>query len=135
MVAAAVESELHSNRTDHTAFMYRDHDITPDHDTLYYTVETPAGNLKKKLEDQGHPLSPDERRADDNARAALMASPEQMRKLQANNSHDDKQAEEMLKLLPVAYIWTIAGEKGDLITLDFKPDPAFTPTTLESRVL
>ncbi len=135
MVATAVESELHANHTDHTAFMYRDHDITPDHDTLYYVVETPVGNLKKKLEDHGHPLSLDDRRADDSARAALMADAAAMRKLQANNSHDDKQAEEMLKLLPVAYIWSVVGEKGDLITLDFKPDPNFSPSSLEARVL
>jgi hypothetical protein len=135
MVAAAVESELHANRTDHTAFMYRDHDMTPEHDTLYYAVETPVGNLKKKLEDHGHPLSAEDRRADDTARAALMADAAAMRKLQANNSHDDKQAEEMLKLLPVAYIWSVAGEKGDLTTLDFKPDPNFSPSSLEARVL
>jgi hypothetical protein len=135
LVSTAVDSELHANRTDHTAFMYRDHDLTPEHDTLYYVVETPAGNLKKKLEDHGHSLSPDDRRADDGARAALMADPSAMRKLQANNSHDDKQAEEMLKLLPVAYIWSVAGEKGDLITLDFKPDPSFSPSSLEARVL
>ena len=135
LVAAAVESELHANRTDHTAFMYRDHDVTPEHDTVFYNVETPVGNLKKKLEDHGRPLNADERRVDDDARAALMASPEQMRKLQANNAHDDKQAEEMLKLLPVAFIWTVAGEKGDLTTLNFKPDPNFSPSTLEARVL
>ena len=135
MVAAAVESELHSNRVDHSAFMYRDHDITPDHDTLYYEVETPAGNLRKKLEDHGHPLSPQDRQADDAARAALVANHSAMQKQQANDAHDGEQAEQMLKLLPIAYLWTVAAEKGDLITLDFKPDPAFSPTNLEARVL
>ena len=41
----------------------------------------------------------------------------------------------MLKLLPQAYLWTIAGEKGDLITLNFKPDPAFQAANMEARVL
>jgi len=58
-----------------------------------------------------------------------------MRKLRQNNAHDDQQAEQMLKLLPVAYLWTITSEKGDLTTLDFKPDPAFDPPNLEARVL
>ena len=135
MVAAAVASELHSNKVDHTAFMYRDHDITPDRDTLFYVVESPAGNLKKKLEDHNHPLSPADRAADDSARAALIANPDAMRKLRQNNTHDDQQAEQMLKLLPVAYLWTITSEKGDLVTLDFKPDPNFDPPDLEARVL
>ena len=135
MVASAVATELQSNKTDHTPFMYRDHDITPDHDTLYYTVETPAGNLKKKLQDHGRPLSPQDRAADDSARGTLMSNPDAMRKLRQNNTHDDQQAEQMLKLLPVAYLWSIASEHGDLTTLDFKPDPAFNPPSMEARVL
>jgi hypothetical protein len=135
IVARAVESELHANRTDHSAYMYRDHDVTPDHDTLYFIVETPAGNLKKKLEDHGRPLSADERRADDASTQNLIANPSEMKKLRQNEQHDGEQAEQMLKLLPVAYIWTIASEKGDLVTLDFKPDPNFNPPSLEARVL
>ena len=135
LVASAVATELQSNRTDHTPFMYRDHDVTPDHDTLYYVVETPAGNLKKKLQDHGRPLSPQDRSADDTARNTLISNPDAMRKLRQNNAHDDEQAEQMLKLLPVAFIWTIAAENGDLVTLNFKPDPAFSPSNLEARVL
>ena len=135
IVAAAVASELHANRTDHTSFMYRDHDLTPDHDTLYYVVETPVGNLRKKLEDHGRPLSPQARQADDGARAILINDRSAMQKSQAANAHDDQQAEQMLKLLPVAYIWTVTGEKNGLTTLDFRPDPAFDPPNLEARVL
>ena len=135
IVAAAVASELHANRTDHTAFMYRDHEVTPDQDTLSYVVETPMGNLRKKLEDRGRPLSPQARQADESAIATLVKDHSAMQKSQAANAHDDQQAEQMLKLLPVAYIWTVTGEKNGLITLDFHPDPGFNPPNLEARVL
>ena len=135
VVAAAVKTELNSNHTDHTAYMYYDHDVTPDHDTLFYVVETPNGNLKKKLQDHGRPLTPEERKADDDRIAKLMADKNAQLKEQKDASHDDEQAEAMLKLLPTAFIWTITGEQGDLTTLDFKPDPSFTPTDSESRVL
>ncbi len=135
IVTAAVQTELAADRNDHSAYMYRDHDITPDHDTLYYAVETPEGNLRKKLEDRGRPLSPDERRAEDARLRAQIADAAAMAKVRKDSSHDDNQAEEMLKLLPQAYLWTITKEDGNLVTLDFKPDPAFSPSGFEAKVL
>ena len=135
IVEAAVQSELKANREDHSAFMYRDHDVTPDHDTLFYVVETPRGNLKKKLEDHDHPLTPDQRKADEDRLHALVTDPTLQARERKDSANDDKQAEDMLKLLPVAYIWSVASEQGDLITLDFKPDPNFEPRNLEARVL
>ena len=135
LVRAAVESELAANRADHTPFTYRDHDITPDHDTLYEVIETPEGNLRRELESYGKPLSPQQRTADDAERHALLTDAGTMQKQRQNDSHDTQQAENFLKLLPVAYIWTITSEHDDLVTLDFKPDPAFTPDSMEDRVL
>ncbi len=135
IVAAAVQSELNANHTDHTAFIYRDHDITPDHDTLYQVIETPRGNVKRKLEDHGHPLSPEDRKADDDRIRKFASDKNAQAKAQRDDAKDDAQAEDMLKLLPTAYIWTLESEQGDLVTLNFKPDPAFKPSGMESRVL
>ncbi len=135
IVAGAVQTELNADRTDHTAFLYRDHDVTPDHDTLFFTVETPQGNLKRQLEDHGQPLTPQQRDADEARIHALVADPALQQRQRKDNAHDDEQAEQMLKLLPEAYVWTVTGEKGDLITLDFKPDPAYQPRSMEARVL
>ncbi len=135
IVSSAVQTELNADRTDHTAYIYRDHDVTPDHDTLYQVIETPGGNLRRKLEDHGKPLSPAERKADDDRIAKLLGDKNLQAKEQRDGARDDEQAEQMLKLLPAAYIWTVVGEQGDLITLDFKPDPAFEATNMEARVL
>ena len=135
LVASAVKVELEADRVDHSAYQYRDRDITPEHDTLYYLVETPQGILKKKLEDHGHPLSPAERQADEQRIQALLDDPAAQARARKDSSHDDNQAEQLLRLLPVAYIWTIASESGNLVTLDFKPDPNFTASSYEARVL
>lgn len=134
-VATAVQAELASNRNDHTPFQYRDHDITPEADTLVYIVETPQGNLKRKLEDHGHPLTPDQLRADLDSVHALFSDSSRMQKQRNDNAHDDQQAEAMLRLLPKAFLWTVTSEKGDLVTLSFKPDPAYEPSDMEARVL
>jgi hypothetical protein len=51
-----------------------------------------------------------------------------------NGQHDDRQATEMLNMLPHAFIWTKTGVRGDLTVLHFRPDPNFHPPTWESRV-
>jgi hypothetical protein len=134
IIAAACKNEYDSDRDDHTAFIYRDHDVVPEHDTLMLIVETPDGNLKKKLEDHGRPLSPDERKADDARMLALVNDPAMQRKLKRDSAHDDEQADKLLTLLPKAFLWSIVGENGDLITLDFKPDPSYEPDGMEERV-
>ena len=135
IVTASVQTELKSDVNDHTPFMYLDHDVTPEHDTLFFTVETPQGNLKRKLQDHGKPLDQQARTAEDQRIQALIHDPEAINKRRHDESNDDDQATQMLKLLPRAYIWTIAGENGDLIALNFKPDPNFNPSSLEARVL
>ena len=135
IVAAAVQSELNSDRNDHTAFIYRTHDVTPDHDTLYQVIETPQGNLRRKLEDHGRPLSPEDRKAEDDRIKRLLNDKGAQARDQKEDAREDEQAEKMLRLLPAAYIWTIEGEQGDLVTLNFKPDPQFRPPDMESKVL
>ncbi len=134
IIAAACANEYAADRSDHTPFMYRDHDVTPDHDTTYGVVETPEGNLRRKLEDHGHPLSPADRSADDARIHALLNDPAQQKKLQRDTDHDDEQANQLLNLLPKAFLWSIVSENGDLITLNFKPDPNFSPDSMEARV-
>ena len=134
IIASACANEYASDRSDHTAFMYRDHDITPDHDTLFAIVETPDGNLRRKVEDHGHPLSPEDRAKDDERIRALVANPSEQKKLKNASANDDDQADQLLNLLPKAFLWNIVSEAGDLITLSFKPDPAFEPDNMEARV-
>jgi hypothetical protein len=134
IIASACAREYASDRSDHTAFMYKDHDITPGHDTLFSIVETPEGNLRRKLEDHGHPLSPQDRSADDARIQALLHNPAQQRKLKQDSAHDDEQADALLNLLPRAFLWTIVSEDGNIVTLSFKPDPNFEPDGMEARV-
>ena len=137
IVSQAVQTELAADRDDHSAFMYRDHDITPDHDTLFYTVETQQGTLRKKLEDHGHPLSPAERQADEDRIHALLNDKAAQQKARHDSNHDDNQAEQMLRLLPTAFVWTIASDDGKTVTLNFKPDPAYAAGAFdpEAKVL
>jgi hypothetical protein len=135
IVTAAVKTELEADRNDHSAYMYRDHDVTPDKDTVYLVVETPEGSLKRKLEDHALPLSADQRHVEDLRIHAFVNDKSVQEKQRKDSAHDDEQAEAMLKLLPVAFAWTIQNETPERVTLGFKPDPTFKPTSMEARVL
>ncbi len=134
IVSAAAATELEADHNDHSAYMYRDHDVAPDHDTVVLTIETPMGNLHRKLEDHGKPLTPEDRQADDASNQKLLHDPALQKKLRKDTSHDDNQAEELLKLLPDAFTWTVTEENGDLLTLDFKRNPNFQAPNMEARV-
>lgn len=134
IISAAAATELDADHNDHSAYMYHDHDVAPDHDNVILTIETPVGNLHRKLEDHGKPLTPADREADDASNQKLLHDPALQKKLRKDTNHDDNQSEELLKLLPDAFLWTIAEENGDLTTLDFKRNPNFQPANMEARV-
>jgi len=134
VVISAAATELEADHNDHSAYEYRDHDVTPDHDTLFLTIETPVGNLHRKLADHGKPLTLEDRQADDARNQNLLQDQGLQRKLRRDTNHDDNQAEELLKLLPYAFLWSISSDVGDLMTLDFKRNPNFQPPNMEARV-
>ena len=134
IVSSAAATELEADHTDHSAYMYRDHDVAPDHDTVIQVIETPVGALHRKIEDHGKPLTPEERATEDDRIQKLLHDQAQQRKLRKDNDHDNDQAEALLKLLPDAFTWSVTEENGDLITLDFKRNPSFEPQSMEERV-
>ena len=52
----------------------------------------------------------------------------------AENAHDFQQVDDLLRLLPAGFIWTIVKTTPDETTLHFVPNPAFKPPTHEARV-
>jgi hypothetical protein len=48
---------------------------------------------------------------------------------------DDRHAREMLGLLPKAFLLDGMRQEGDFVRIDFKPNPAYEPQTMEERVL
>ena len=134
LIRSAVQNELNADRNDHTAYCYLDHDVTPDHDILNYVIETPQGLVRRKLEDHGRKLTAGERSADNAHLQQLIADAAEQSKRRKDEAHDDDQAQQMLKLLPQAFVWTVKAETPETVTLDFKPDPDYKPKDMEAKV-
>ena len=126
--------ELAADRDDHLRWQYRDINRKPDGEALYQVVETDHGSVKKKLKHNGQPLTPEELKAEDASIQSFVNDPSQQAKQRKDGEQDDKRAENMLRLLPDAFLWTIKNDTANTVTLAFVPDPNFTPDTMEARV-
>jgi hypothetical protein len=115
--------------------MYRDHDVTPDKDAVYETIETRQGELKRMLELNGTPLTGAAADAELQRMRNYVHDPSAQAKRRRAGAHDDAQATEMLKMLPDAFIWTRVSETDELVTLAFRPNPNFHPPDMQSRVM
>lgn len=134
-VRAAVASELQFAQSDKSIWTYHDRDDSPDKRALYQTVETRQGSLRKLLELNGQTLSPSAENAENDRILHYIHDQDAQAKARKNGAHDDAQAEEMLKMLPEAFLWTIASETPDAITLHYVPNPGFDPPDMQARVM
>lgn len=135
VVRTAVQTELNSARLDHMAWDYRDHDIQPGKDAVYRVIETPKGDLRRMLELNGRPLTGSAEQQELDRIRGFVNSADQQAKRRRAASQDDTQARELLTMLPNAFIWTPVSENAQQITLKFRPNPAFNPPDMQSRVL
>jgi hypothetical protein len=134
-VRAAVESELTAAREDQSIWMYKDRDDSPDKRAVYDQIETRQGDLRRLIELNGRPLTPDADQAERQRILKFVNDPAAQARAHKNSSHDDDQAEQLLKMLPEAFIWTVVSKTPELLTLSYVPNPRFNPPDMEARVM
>ncbi len=133
-VRAVVANELKADAIDHSRWMYRDDNKVPDKHTVKLVIQTADGDLSKTVEKDGHPLTAQEHKDDEQKMDGFVRDASVREKQKRDNEQDSEKAAAMTKLLPDAFLWTYAGQNGAFTTLNFKPDPKFSPPSRESRV-
>jgi len=134
-VRGAVASQLLADKTDRSCWIYRDHDVTPSHNLLTSNVGTPDGELKRTIEQNGRPVSAAEAQAETDRIVRFVHDYSAQSKTHKENSHDDQQATALLKMLPEAFLWTIASETSELVTLNYVPNPNFEGPDYQAKVM
>ncbi len=134
LVRSAVDIELVADRDDHTRWRYLSDVRRPEGQFLYTVVETDHGSVKKKIKQNGQPLGPDELAKETQRIDSFIHDPAQQAKQHKDSQQDDVRAENMLRMLPDAFLWKITSDASDATTLSFVPNPDFNPPTMESRV-
>jgi hypothetical protein len=134
IVRVATQTEIDASRDDHSRWEYKDFYKSESGAKVLLVVETGKGSLKKKVEEDGRPLTAEELKKEDARIEEFVNDPAEQAKAHKDGEQDDKRAEDMLRMLPDAFVWTVKAETDKTVTLGFVPDTEFEPPTMESRV-
>jgi hypothetical protein len=100
-----------------------------------HQVETQHGPIFRVLEQGGKPLTDEEERREEERLNSLLNNPSALSKNRDDHLQDEARLQRLVKLMPDAFLFEPDGQvSGDLITFNFKPNPAFKPPTYEARV-
>lgn len=137
VVTAMVQAEKRA-RHDRTFFRYMSEERssrTGGHLWRENVVETPEGMIRRLVAVDGQPLSKDRAAAEDRRIAALVGHPDTLRALNADRRSDEERVGRILDILPKAFLWTNDGMQGDCARISYRPNPDFTPSTYEERII
>lgn len=125
--------------SDNTHYVYRLIRKKPEHTETREMIETDQGVIGRLLMIDGKPLSPADRVKEDKRLQRLVTDPQQLAQKQKSQKDDDRRTRNMVAALPDAFLYEYAGTKneepwGELVMLNFKPNPNFDPPQRETIV-
>ena len=98
-------------------------------------VETGQGPIFRILGENGKPLTDEENRREQTRLQHLLNSPSALARNREDHEQDEQRMQRLIKLMPDAFLYEQSGPpSGDMVTLNFKPNPAFNPPTYEARI-
>lgn len=102
---------------------------------IKYQVETQHGPIFRILEKDGRPLTGQEERNEEKRLTMLLNSPSALARNREDHLQDEERLHRLIKFMPEAFVYEPDGPpSGDQLTLKFRPNPDFKPSTYESRV-
>jgi hypothetical protein len=134
IIRSAVKAELAASQNDRSRWRYRDEDRSAA-DSVWIVVQTDQGSVKRLIARGGQPLSAAEAGEEDRRVQDFIHDPAKMARQKRDAAQDDKNATELLNMLPEAFVWRVQKEDEQRVTLHFQPNPGFRPPDMQSRVL
>jgi hypothetical protein len=131
IIQQVVDTERTENKNDQSRWVYLEHSVKPKEQLLCWVANTPQGNVDRVLVKNGHELAVPEQQTQIQK---FVHDPHAQKKQMAENAHDYQQVDDLLRLLPDGFIWTVLKTTPDETTLHFVPNPRFHPPTHEARV-
>ena len=133
MVAQENEAEQHRERYEYLSEERSER--TGGHLWRELVAETSAGKVRYLLAVDGQPLTGDKLAAERARLAETAAHPDAFARREQTLKNDEQHAREMLNLLPKAFLFENPRQEGSYLRVDFKPNPAYAPQSMEERIL
>ena len=134
LVRAVVANELQAQDGSHSRWMYRVDREEQGKRKAKEVVQTGQGSLDRLVAVDGHPLSGKDERQELRRIENLVRNPAEQQRVEQTKRKDADQCKAFFKLLPDALIFDYAGREGDLVKLNYRPNPNFQPPSREARV-
>src|SRR5580658_3778080 len=131
IIHQAVNAERTADQNDRSNWIYLEESDKPKEHVLQWVAATQQGNVERVLERDARQLPEAEQR--ELIQKYLHDTRAQKKQIEEDN-HDNKQIDDLIKLLPEAFIWTQTGATATTTSLHFDPAPDFHPPTREARV-
>jgi hypothetical protein len=98
-------------------------------------IETVDGPVRHLLAVDGHPPTSEDIKEEQDQHQELLKNLSGRRAIRKQRDDDDKTIEELLRIIPDAFIFADQGKEGESERIAFHPNPGFKPKTYEQRVL
>lgn len=135
LVRDVIYNELHDRERD-SHWEYRSECVSAAENLVREQVETDKGPVFRVVAKDGNPLDAAEREREDARLDEYIHSPAQIARMQRAHEEDEARLAGIMGMLPQAFLFDYAGTAtGDLVRINFRPDPAFVPSGYEARVV
>lgn len=131
IIQQVVDTEHSADENDHSQWVYLEEIHKPKEQVVQWVAATPQGNIQRVLEKNAQKLSASEQH---DLIQNFLHDPRAQKKQLSESDHDNKQIDDLLQLLPVAFLWTQTEATATDTSLHFEPAPHFHPPTREARV-
>jgi hypothetical protein len=132
IVQQAVNSQIAADREDLSHWRYVETEMDR---SKFVVVETETGALRRHIDTEGKPSSAATLAEDDANIQRFLHDSGMRQKQRQNGEHDDRDAIELLNLMPNAFLWKVETETRETTTLSYVPNPNFDPPDMEARVM
>jgi len=134
LVRAVVANELKAQDEGHGRWMYRVEREQQGKKKAKEVVQTGQGSLDRLVAVEGQPLTAKEQQDEKERIGNLVRNPAEQQKLEQTRKKDAEQCKAFFKMLPDALTFIYASRDGDVIKLNYRPNPSFQPPSREARV-
>lgn len=134
LVQEMVQNEIKAENDDSTHWRFSKTNAKSGTSQTWDVIETKKGEVQHLIAIDGHPLNAQQQHAEQNRMQQFLNSPAEQAKRRQSSSKDFKKEQALMRMLPDALSYTYGGRQGDMVQLNFKPNPSFRATTREAEV-
>lgn len=127
-------NEVQAQIRDHSLWCFHELDAEQGQKKLSAVCQSKDGQIDRLLEVNGQELSPSQRQAQDQRLQKLLNHPDVLRKKQKKEQDDSKQSHDLMRMFPDAFRFHYEGMQGNLMKLQFSPNPHFHPSGRAAQV-